>query len=219
MPQANAQLRSPQARSQRASHVVHACRSVQSALSVGAALFALACGGSGGQAQYPELKVSAKVLELTLIDSRNKWTDPITEMETLDRTESNTYAQKLPANAEAELRSRLQRVTGGKGPELRVSCEVRRGDITFFNTIDGDFVRYDVGLGFRVTTSTGALLQKGQGRAYRQLPSDQVNAQSLARTFEEATVAAMDQYWASEDTLEKINEQLERYLQTHPNER
>lgn len=184
-----------------------------------AALLALGCGGSNAPAEYPDVKVSAKTLELTLTDGRKKWTDPITEMETLDRTESNTYAQKLPASAEAELRSRLQRVTGGKGPALQVSCEVRRGDVTFFNTIDGDFARYDVALGFRVTTHTGALLDKGQGRAYRQIPSDQANSSTLARTFEEATLAAIDQYWASEDTLQKINEQLERYLQTHPEER
>jgi hypothetical protein len=191
----------------------------RTALATAAALLALGCGGSNAPAEYPDVKLSAKTLELTLTDGRKKWTDPITEMETLDRTESNTYAQKLPASAEAELRSRLQRVTGGKGPALQVSCEVRTGDVTFFNTIDGDFARYDVGLGFRVTTQTGALLDKGQGRAYRQIPSDQANSSTLARTFEEATLAAIDQYWASEDTLQKINEQLERYLQTHPDER
>jgi hypothetical protein len=189
--------------------------------SLGLALSAslTACGGSSAPAEYPDVKVAARSLTLTLTDSRKKWTDPITEMETLDRTQSNTYAQKLPSDTEQQLRARLVRVTGGKGPELQISAEVRRGDVTFYNDSRGDFARYDVALGFRVTTRSGALLDKGKGGAWREIPSDQADSKTLARTFAEATIAAMDQYWASEETLEKINEQLTRYLQTHPDER
>jgi hypothetical protein len=177
------------------------------------------CGGSTGPAEYPEVKVACRALNLTLTDSRKKWTDPITEMETLDRTQSNTYAQKLPGDAESQLRARLVRVTGGTGPELSVAAEVRRADVTFYNDSRGDFARYDVALGFRVTTRTGALLDKGLGGAWREIPSDQASPKTLARTFAEATHAAMDHYLASEETLETLNAQIERYLQTHPEER
>jgi hypothetical protein len=179
-----------------------------------------ACGGSPGPAQYPEVKVACHSMTLTLADSRKKWTDPITAMETLDRTESNTYAQQLPKDAEQQLRARLVRVTGAKGPELQVAAEIRRGDVTFYNDFErGNFARYDVVLGFRVTTRTGALLDKGSGGAWREIPEDQASSKNLQRAFSEATIAAMDQYWASEETLEKLNEQLDRYLQTHPEER
>ena len=41
----------------------------------------------------------------------------------------------------------------------------------------------------------------------------------MQKAYVETAIGAFDKYFASEDTLETINENLDRYLATHPEER
>ncbi|HEX2733060.1 MAG TPA: hypothetical protein VHM70_15730 [Polyangiaceae bacterium] len=192
---------------------------VRLCLLLGTAGLAPCCTNSASGVEYPETKVNGRSFELQLTDSRKKLFDRFAEMVSLDRGDELTYPQALLPDAKAQLQARLTRVSAGHGPVLKVQAEVRRCDVTFYNSIDGNFARYDVVLGFRVNAPSGAMLVKGSGGAWRQIPEDQVNEKTLERALAEATSAAMDQYWASEDNTEKLNDELERYLQTHPNDR
>ena len=71
-------------------------------------------------------------------------------------------------------------------------------------------------LAFRVTTQSGALLDKGVGGAFRELPREDATAAQMKGTLRECALAAIDQYWATEETLETLNAQLERYLAANP---
>lgn len=179
-----------------------------------------ACGGVPDPARYPDLKLTSSELELRLDDPRREFAKPITEPVTMGRGEDDTYPQQLPTTFEAKANARLARLTRGEGPKLQVNTEVRRSDVTFYNDpFRGDFVRYDVVLGFRITTTTGALLHKGSGGSWQELPHAKASSAEMRRVFEEVALAAFDRYFASEDTLEKIEAQLARYLETHPQER
>jgi hypothetical protein len=164
--------------------------------------------------------LNGSALTLELEDPRKEWAKPITEPQVMTQGEEDAYPQKLPEDFDALAKERLARVTGTKGPKLTVKTQVRRVDVTFYNDkFRGDFVRYDVVLGFRVVTSTGALLNKGSGASWQELASEQATPAQMKRVFSETAIAALDRYFASEDTLDTINEQIARYLETHPNER
>jgi hypothetical protein len=185
-------------------------------LACAAPLAASGCSSNLGPAEYPELKVRSKGFELKLTDSRREYTELYTVMPTLDRDEESTYAQPVPGDLQAALQARLARVSAGAGPTLVVHAEVRRVDVTFYNDARGDYARHDVAVAFRVTTQSGALLDKGVGGAFRELPREDATAAQLESSLRECALAAIDQYWANEETLETLNAQLERYLAAHP---
>ncbi len=180
----------------------------------------VACGGPPGPAEYPETKLASKSVSMAITDSRQDTFKEISEAPVMNRDESDTYPQPLPDNFETQAKARLQKLTGTSGPKVVVHAEVRRCDVTFYNDkFRGDFVKYDVVLGFKVTTEGGALLDKGSGGLWQELPREEASEQAMRRAYVETAMGAFDKYFASEDTLETINENLERYLATHPNER
>lgn len=179
----------------------------------------VACGGAPSPAEYPEVTLPASGFEIVVNDPRKEWTQPILEPQIMTQGEEDTYAQQLPEGFESRAREHLSRVTGTSGPQLTVTTEVRRSDVTFYNDkFRGDFVRYDVVLGFVVKTPSGALLTKGSAGTWQELPHEQATSHEMRRVFMATAIGAFDKYFADEETLSKIETELERYLQAHPEE-
>jgi hypothetical protein len=180
----------------------------------------LNCGGGLSPAEYPDVKLRATSVQLDLTDPRKNLDMPISEPMRMDRGVEDTYLQQVPTNFEAWAKEKVEKLISGSGPALRVHVEVRRSDVTFYNDPQrGDFTRYDVVLGFRVTTASGALLDKGRGGAWQELPNEKATPTAMRRLHAQTAVAAFDQYFANEETTETINDNVERYLATHPNEK
>lgn len=179
-----------------------------------ACLASVACGGGLAPAEYPDVKLRGKTVSFELNDPRKDLDNPMSEPLIMDRGVSDTYLQRLPAEFEQNAASKLKSLISGAGAELKVVAEVRRCDLTFSNEPHrGDFTRYDVAIGFRVTTASGALLDKGKGGAWQELPTERATSAEMKRLLASTATAAFDQYFADEETLQKINENIERYLQ------
>lgn len=172
-----------------------------------------ACGGSLAPAEYPDVKLRGKTVSFELSDPRTDLDHPISEALVMDRGVSDTYLQPLPGEFEQKAAAKLESLIAGSGAELKVIAEVRRCDLTFTNEPHrGDFTRYDVVFGFRVTTASGALLDKGKGGAWREIPTEKASSAEMKRLLGATTTAAFDQYFSDEETLQTINENIERYL-------
>ncbi len=179
-----------------------------------------ACASTPAPAEYPDTKLTARSLSLDIDDARKGLFDTYTEAPVMNRNEEDTYPQALPKTFVDKAKQRLAKLSSGRGPKVLVHTEVRRCDVTFYNNeYRGDFVRYDVVLGFKVTTEGGALLDKGSGGLWQELDAAQATSAEMQRVFLETALGAFDKYFASEEVLDAINENLERYLQTHPDER
>jgi hypothetical protein len=99
-----------------------------------------------------------------------------------------------------------------------VKAIVERADLTFRNDSGGDAVRYDVSLAFRIETKDRLLIQKGKGHSAQELPADEATPEEMQRVFLVAALNAFDQYFAEEDTLERLNANVDSYLKSHPDE-
>ncbi len=202
-------------------HAAHCGGCSLSAALLGAALLTASCSTGLEPAEYPEgVTLHAKSITLEINDTRKTVATPVTEPQVMTQGEDDTYTQRLPPGFENAAKSRLAKLTGNSGPNIVVHAEVRKAEVTFYNDrIRGDFTRYDVVVGFRVTSERGALFDKGSGGNWQEMPSEQATGPEMNRMFEATSIAAFDQYFASEDTLDTINEQIGRYLETHPEER
>jgi hypothetical protein len=184
-------------------------------------LLAAACSSGLEPAEYPEgVQLRAKTIRFELTDPRKTVATPVLEPQVMTQGEDDTYTQRLPPGFQEAAESRLSKLTAGSGPHLVVRAEVRKAEVTFYNDrMRGDFTRYDVVVGFAVTTERGALLDKGRGGSFQELTSEQATEAEMKRVFAATSLAAFDQYFASEEVLDTINEQIGRYLESHPDER
>jgi hypothetical protein len=167
-------------------------------------------------AEYPEVKVSTSSFSLELKDPRRKLQAPQLPPLSMYKNDKASAARALPAGFASSVKQRLSRISSGQGIALIVHTRVRRAEVTFYNDHRGDFTRFDVELEFRLTTENGALLMKGIGASWRELASKDADLKEQARVFEFTALDAFDRYFASEDTLEKLNEQIKAYLKQHP---
>lgn len=184
------------------------------------ALVSSACGSSvaANDAEYPDMKVRSPVLELVIEDPRKAIAQTFDRPGEVYRDESVSAPQKLPDGFEQKAIERLSRITGDGGLNLKVVTSVERADVTFSNDFRGDMTRYDVKLKFRVTTEEGTVITKGSGQTSQELPNEEATAGEMRRVFLATALNAFDQYFASEDTLEKINAKVDAYLRANPDE-
>jgi hypothetical protein len=166
------------------------------------------CGGNSGPAEYPEVRINAAALQLSIQDPRRKFYDTVTEPSDASEMGTERYPQRLPRAFEQAAIARLGQITGKAGDALLVEATVSHADVSFTYEPRGRFVRYDVALKFRVTTQSGALLEKGNGAAWRELPEREANEATLAQTFEATALEAFDRYFADAEMLERVNSQL-----------
>lgn len=202
--------------------LVRGVRAWPASLALGLCTWAacVGCGGPPAPAEYPDVTLQVSGFRIVVDDTRKEWAKPITEPQVMTQGEDDTYPQQLPDGFEARARQHLAKVTGQSGPELTVNMQVRRADVTFYNErYRGDFVRYDVVLGFVVKTPSGAMLTKGSSGHWQELPSEQATSEEMRRVFMATAIGAFDKYFADEGTLSKIETELARYLDAHPNER
>lgn len=171
----------------------------------------MGCSTGPQPAKYPDLKLNVISLELTIDDPRKRLYDTVTESSDVTELGEERYSQQLPSTFEQAAVQRLAKISSGDGPNLKVIATVRQADVTFRNELRGNFARFDVRLSFKVTTQSGALLDKGRGVAWQELPEREMNAESLAGTYRATALAAFDQYFADEEILRTINSQLARY--------
>jgi hypothetical protein len=186
---------------------------------VGLGLLALQCGGVPSQdAEYPDLKLRSKTITLTIKEERAEVLETISNVSKLYQDEQVSFPQPLPSGFEAGARSRLDRLEGGSGLDLVVVTTTDKADLTFRNDVNGDTVRYDVTLAFRITTPEGKLIQRGKGTSIQELPAEGATPEEMRRVFLLAALNAFDQYFALEDTLERLNANIDSYLKSHPGE-
>lgn len=185
----------------------------------GSAITPIACGGVAAQnAEYPDVQVRAAVMELSIEEARKEVLERVTVVNKMYQGEQRTFSQPLPDGFEAGVRKRLDRLTGKRGLEVNVVVSVVRADLTFQNDIDGDTARYDVTLALAVKTEGGTTLQKGKGSSLQQIPAKEATDKEMQRVFLVAALNAFDQYFADEETLERLNANIESYLKSHPDE-
>ncbi len=176
----------------------------------------LACAGGHSPAEYPEVKLSAMALELNIQDPRTEFYETVTEPSDETELGEERFAQRLPETFEQKAIQRLEKICSNDGPTLKVEATVKKADAIFRVEQVGKFVRYEVKLSFKVTTESGALLDRGSGTAWQEIPEREMNEANLAKTYEATALEALDNYFADEDVLEKINSQLQRYLAANP---
>lgn len=171
-------------------------------------LLVAACSG-GGPAAYPDVKLNSAHLELLLTDHRTGSISTMKEPSALERDESLTYAEEFPAHAvSAQLKERLARLQSNGGSKVVFHVFVERADATIFSHYVNEFVKYDVTLRVEVRTESGQLLNRGKTSAWRQLPREEASDARRKQAHTEAAVAAFDQYFADEDRLNAVNENL-----------
>jgi hypothetical protein len=179
----------------------------------------LACGGVPAQdAEYPETKVRSNLLGLEIQEQRKEVLERIDVVGTQYQNEKVTFPQPLPAGFEAGARQRLDRLASGSGLTLVVTTLIERADVVFWNDHDGNHTRYEVTLGFRITSEQGLLIQKGKGSSVQELPSEEATPKEMQRVFLVAALNAFDQYFAAEETLGRLNQNIDAYLKQHPGE-
>jgi hypothetical protein len=179
----------------------------------------MACGGVPAEnAEYPEIQVRAAVMELSIEEARKEVLQRVVEANKLYQGEQVTFSQPLPEGFEAGVRKRLDGLTGKSGLNVNVVVSVERADLTFRNDIDGDSVRYDVTLSLAVKTEGGTTLQKGKGSSSQEVPTKEATGKEMQRVFLVAALNAFDQYFAEEETLERLNANIDSYLKSHPDE-
>jgi hypothetical protein len=187
---------------------------------LGPAAALTSCGGVSAQnAEYPDLKVNSRGMELEVEEVRKNVLEPILEPNKLYQNEQASFPQQLPQAFEEQAGARLTALSSADGLRLKVTAVVELADLTFRNDHNGDTVRYDVRLGLRIATEKGTLLQKGKGQSSQELPYEEASPAEMKRIFLAAALNAFDQYFADEDTLEKLNSNIEAYLKAHPAER
>jgi hypothetical protein len=172
-------------------------------------LLIAACSGSGGPAAYPDVKLNSAHLELVLTDHRTGPISTMKEPSALERDEEVTYAEEFPADAvSAQLKERLARLQSSGATKVVFHVFVERADATIFSHYVNEFVKYEVTLRVEVRTERGQLLNRGKTSAWRQLPREEASDARRKQAHVEAAVAAFDQYFADEDRLEALNENL-----------
>lgn len=172
-------------------------------------LLIAACSGGGGAIAYPDVKLNSAHLELLLTDHRTGPISTMKEPSALERDESVTYAEEFPSDVvSAQLEQRLARLQSSGGSKVVFNVFVERADATIFSHYVDEFVRYDVTLRVEVRTEAGHLLNRGKTSAWRQLPREEASDARRKQAHAEAAIAAFDQYFADEDRLEAVNENL-----------
>lgn len=180
----------------------------------------LGCGGVPAEdVEYPDMELHTKMLGLEIEDPRKEVLEPILVDGTQYAKEKVTFPQPLPAGFEAGARERLDRLAGSGGLNLVVTTLVDRADVVFWNDHDGNHTRYEVTLAFRITTQKGLLIQKGKGSSAQELPSEEATPEEMKRVFLVAALNAFDQYFADEEMLERLNQNIDAYLEQHPDEK
>jgi hypothetical protein len=174
----------------------------------------VACAGGGPQ--YPEVRVATSDLKLLVDDRRPEKSSDFKSLGALERDEKYTFPVLLRADALLQrLEGRVARLRGSGNVPVVVRIEVQRCDATYFSHYTDEFVRYDVGLHFEVRGPNGALLGKGKGSAWRQIPREEATEAARAEAQMGAALEAFDLYFAHEGHLTGINLELRSLANAH----
>lgn len=173
----------------------------------------VACGCVGGPtpAEYPDVKITAAAMKLRVVDTRKSVEELSKPPSRLPSGASVSFDKALPESFGSKAQGRFDRLPSGTGPSLEVEAEVVRAGTTHFATIDGDFTRFDVELRFTVRSTEGAKLLQMRGSAWNEMPTPEATIPEQARVYELTCLQAVDNVFASEDTLEKLNRELAAY--------
>jgi hypothetical protein len=178
-------------------------------------MLGVGCGSS--QLQYPDVQLRTAGLSEDLVDPRRERVTELSQRPPLYRDETETFPLDFPkAEYKAVTAERLARLALGEGPAIQVHTEVRRADVTFLNDYRGDFVRWDVELGFQLTTHSGAALHRGKGVAWLEIPKEEATDEEMRRLLLSTAVDAFDRFFADARTLETINSNLREYNERRP---
>jgi hypothetical protein len=152
-------------------------------------------------AEYPEdVKLEAESITLEVKDPRTD--DDITDG-------YNRLA--LPDEFAGEATGRLERILSKKGLAYKVLVSVVRCDGAKVDTQTGTKLHIEVGLKFEFRGPDNTVVKHGRGQSWGEVPEEQITDQSVAQTIRETALNAFDQYWADEDTLANINENIATY--------
>jgi hypothetical protein len=192
-------------------------------LALGAALTASSAGCTPTQATltprpYPELQVSAESLNIELNDPRKQ-----TSSDLAFRRPSELYSgapatlpADLPSDFEDKARQRLDRLVSSGATAFKVSVEIQQIDVTWETFSDGTEARVAAKIRFVVQSPEGYTLQKGVGASEHKLPEEEATPEELTRVVSFVTLDAFDQFWADEDTLSRLNQNIKAYSERRP---
>jgi hypothetical protein len=79
------------------------------------------------------------------------------------------------------------------------------------DTQTGTKLHIEVVLKFEFKGPDNTVVKHGKGQSWGEVPEEQISDQSVAQTVRETALNAFDQYWADEDTLKNINENIATY--------
>jgi len=158
-------------------------------------------GSPHSAAEYPtDVKLEAESVELSVIDPRNAKDVP-------DGTDSLTFPSAFQADASA----RLQRILSKKGLAFKVDVAVVRSDAQKVDTQQGPKLHIEVVLKFELKGPDNTVVKHGRGQSWAEIPEAQISDASVTETLQSTALNAFDQYWADEDTLQAINENIAVY--------
>jgi hypothetical protein len=167
-------------------------------------VFAIACGGSPGSvhtaADYPEDPVQASRLELVVLDERS---------DSMFNDGLNHHPP--PASFKAAAEARLRKITGPSGPALKVVARIAQAHSGEVESKKGPMLRVEVELEFQVLAEDGTVIRRGTGASWGAVTEDK--ADDFDEVLRATWLNAFDQYWASEETITKLNADLETYTQ------
>jgi hypothetical protein len=152
-------------------------------------------------AEYPDdVKLEAESITLELKDPRT------------DSDITDGYNRlSVPDDFSAEATQRLERILSKKGLAYKVMVSVVRCDGAKVDTQTGTKLHIEVGLKFELRGPDNTVVKRGRGQSWGEVPEEQISDQSVAQTIHETALNAFDQYWADEDTLNNINENIAVY--------
>lgn len=149
------------------------------------------------QLPYPDAKVRAKRL---LVRRQNTQTEFLSET-----GKSFSVPQKFFVQAE----SRLWQVAGERGPDLEVLVSVVRVDEVQLVDARGEISRLEVELEITVQPVGGKALTRGTVESNSDIPRGEGTQQELQFLVLSTALNAFDRFWASEQTVGKINRAME----------
>jgi len=155
-------------------------------------------------ATYPDVVVETRLISLDVVDERSgavqtRWAATDGERAVARRRVT------IPESLERVASARLQRVTAGRGPTLDVKMKVRYASATFVERDGQELARVSVALSFEVYAPDGTLLQEGSAQSQAELPESAASPGRMAQLVESTSLEAFDWYWASEQTLRRLN--------------
>jgi type IV pilus biogenesis protein CpaD/CtpE len=152
-------------------------------------------------AEYPDdVKLEAESITLEL-------KDPRTDSDITD----GFNRLSVPEDFNAEASKRLEGILSKKGLAYKVVVSVVRCDGAKVDTQTGTKLHIEVGLKFEFRGPDNTVVKHGRGQSWGEVPEEQISDQSVAQTIRETALNAFDQYWADEDTLNNINENIAVY--------